>query len=127
MDLDNLAHFKSLDSQNFIREIDTLPDQVTAGWRLSQLFRLPNNHGAINNIIITGMGGSAIGGALVQALAAPECRVPITLWRDYNLPAFAGLNTLVICSSHSGDTEETLSSFEAALTRGAKLLVITTG
>lgn len=127
MNLDNLNHLKSLDAQNFIRDIDTLPDQVAAGWRLGQLFKLHNNHGAITNVILAGMGGSAIGGALTQALVTHESRVPVTIWRDYNLPAFAGLNTLVICSSYSGNTEETLNACESALTRGAKLLVITTG
>ncbi len=127
MNLDDLNRLKSLDSQNFIHDIDTLPDQVAAGWRLGQLSRLPNNYGAITNIIITGVGSSAIGGMLTQALVAPECRVPVIIWRDYNLPAFVGLNTLVICSSYSGNTKETLSACEAALARGARLLAITTG
>jgi glucose/mannose-6-phosphate isomerase len=127
MKLDELDRLKSLDSQNFIHDIDTLPDQVAAGWRLGQLSRLPNNYGAITNIVITGSGSSAIGGMLTQALVAPECRVPVILWRDYNLPAFVGLNTLVICSSYSGNTKETLSICEAALARGARLLAITTG
>src|SRR5262245_20876617 len=104
MNLDDLNRFKSLDSQNFIREINTLPDQVAAGWKLGQLFRLPNNLGAITNVIITGMGDSVGGGPLTQALVAPECRVPVILWNDHHLPAFAGLNTLVICAAHLGNT-----------------------
>jgi glucose/mannose-6-phosphate isomerase len=127
MNLDDLDRLKSLDSQNFIHEIDTLPDQVAAGWRLGQLSRLPNNYGAITNVIITGLGSSAIGGMLTQALVVPECRVPIIILRDYNLPAFVGLNTLVICTSHSGNTKETLTACEAALARGPRLLAITTG
>lgn len=127
MNLDDLDRLKSLDSQNFIHDIDVLPDQVAAGWRLGQLSRLPNNYGAITNIILTGQGSAAIGGMLTQALVAPECRVPVIIWPDYNLPAFVGLNTLVICSSYSGNTKETLSACEAALARGARLLAITTG
>jgi len=110
MNLDDLDRLKALDSQNFIHDIDTLPDQVAVGWRLGQSFKLPDNYRAVTNVIITGMGGSAIGGALTQALVAAECRVPVIILRDYSLPAFAGLNTLVIGSSHSGNTEETLKA-----------------
>ena len=127
MNLDDLNYFKSIDTQNFLNDIDTLPDQVESAWSLGQSLSLPETHKAVTHVVITGMGGSAIGGALAQALVAPECAVPITLVRDYALPAFVGSNTLVIGSSHSGNTEETLSACEFALRRGAKLLAITRG
>jgi glucose/mannose-6-phosphate isomerase len=74
------------------------------------------------------MGGSAIGGDLVAAYAAAACPVPIIVHRDYDLPAWAaGPEVLVIASSHSGNTEETLSSFEAATKAGCRILVVTTG
>jgi len=74
------------------------------------------------------MGGSAIGGALLQGLVAGECPVPITVVRGYTLPAFArGPGTLVIGCSYSGNTEETLSAFEEALERRALPVAVTTG
>lgn len=127
MNLDDLGYMQSLDSQNFLQDIDTLPDQVAQAWSLAQSYQLPAEWRDVRHIVITGMGGSAIGGSLVQALAAPECPVPISVVRDYRLPAVNGPDTLVIGSSHSGNTEETLSAVQAALERGARVLVITRG
>jgi len=73
------------------------------------------------------MGGSAIGGDLAAALLAGELKVPMNVHRDYGLPAYVGRDSLVIASSYSGNTEESLSSFEEAQRRGARVLVLTTG
>jgi len=73
------------------------------------------------------MGGSAIGGDLAAALLADELKVPMSVHRDYGLPAYVGRDSLVIASSYSGNTEETLSSFGEAQRRGARVLVLTTG
>jgi len=90
-------------------------------------FDLPPEYSNVNKVVISGMGGSAIGGDLVGSLAASEAKLPILTCRDYNLPAFIDAETLVIASSYSGMTEETLSSFEQALETETKKLVITTG
>ncbi len=127
MNLDDLDHFRALDSRNFLRDIDTLPDQVEQAWALGSQYALPDDYRNVRQIVITGMGGSAIGGTLAQALVAGECRVPITVLRDYQMPAYVGPDTLVIGSSHSGNTEETLSACQAALERGARLLALTRG
>jgi glucose/mannose-6-phosphate isomerase len=74
------------------------------------------------------MGGSAIGADLVATYVAPSCTLPVIVHRDYDLPNWAqGPETLMIASSHSGNTEETLSSFQRALTKGCRILAITTG
>lgn len=127
MNLDDLDHFRALDSQNFLHDIDTLPDQVAQAWALGSGYSLPAEYQDVQQVVVTGMGGSAIGGTLVQALVAGQCRVPISIARDYQLPAFVGPDTLVIGSSHSGNTEETLSACQGALARGARLLAITRG
>jgi len=127
MNLDDLNHFKSIDSQNYRRHIDGLPDQVRAGWELGQASAFPESYRTVTHVVLTGMGGSGIGGALTQALVAPKCSIPVTVLRDYGLPAFVGPNTLVVGCSYSGDTEETLSACDQALARGARLLTITTG
>jgi len=78
--------------------------------------------------VLCGMGGSAIGGSLLAALTASECRVSLTVSRDYDLPEWArGPHTLVIGSSHSGNTEETISAFRQAIERKTKLMAITSG
>jgi glucose/mannose-6-phosphate isomerase len=74
------------------------------------------------------MGGSAIGASLLKAYAAPLASVPIFVHRDYGLPSWAtGPETLVVASSHSGNTEESLSALETALERGNCLVVFSTG
>lgn len=74
------------------------------------------------------MGGSAIGADLLAAYILPTCRFPVIVHRDYGLPEWAkGPETLVIASSHSGNTEETLDSFENALQAGCSLIAICTG
>ncbi len=79
------------------------------------------------NILIAGMGGSAIGGDVVNALAGDQINIPLVVSRHYELPAWVSRDTLVVCSSYSGNTEETLSAFEDAKTKGAFIVGITTG
>jgi glucose/mannose-6-phosphate isomerase len=82
----------------------------------------------VRQVIVAGMGGSAIGADLLKAYIAPLSTISIDIHRDYGLPAWAeGPETLVIVSSHSGNTEETLSAMDAALERGCSLLAISTG
>jgi glucose/mannose-6-phosphate isomerase len=127
MNLDDLEAFKKIDSQNMLAEIDNLPEQLSKAYQLGLSQKLPAWDG-IRTVLVTGMGGSAIGADLLAAYVADSCPVPLYVLRDYNLPAWAkGPETLVVGSSHSGDTEETLSSFEQALQRGCRCLAITTG
>ena len=127
IDLDDPTLFKEYDPQNMMAEIDGLPDQLKLAWELGQGMPLPDWKG-IERVLIVGMGGSAIGADLLNAYAAPLCRVPVLVCRNYDLPAWAnGSETLVVASSHSGNTEETLSAFEGALTRDCRGLVICTG
>src|SRR5205814_3827452 len=96
-------------------------------WQVTRAAQLPPAYGDVRNITVIGMGGSAIGGDLALALLADELKIPAMVHRDYGLPAFIGRDSLVIASSYSGNTEETLSGFEEARKRGAKILAITTG
>ena len=79
------------------------------------------------NVVITGLGGSAIGGDLIRMLTSGRSPIPVVVNRDYNLPVFVDEKTLVIVSSYSGNTEETLAAYEDAKGKKAKLLAITTG
>lgn len=127
MNLDDFNAFTRLDPQNMRGEIDGLPDQLQIAWELGSRQPLPD-WTEIRQVIITGMGGSAIAADLFAVYAAPSCSVPIFAHRDYHLPAWSqGAHTLVIASSHSGNTEETLGSFQQAVERGCRCLAITTG
>jgi glucose/mannose-6-phosphate isomerase len=104
-----------------------LPEQLERAWKEAEAFPLPDFN-QVNQVLIAGMGGSAIGASLLKAYAAPLASVPIEVHRDYGLPAWvSGPETLVILSSHSGNTEETLSAMNTALDRGCKILAISTG
>ncbi len=84
-------------------------------------------HTSFQNIIITGLGGSGIGGKIVAQLIGDSCKVPVYVNNDYVLPAFVSENTLVIASSYSGNTEETLISVEQALKAGATVYCVSSG
>ena len=80
-----------------------------------------------SQIIISGMGGSGIGGQILSSIADLEGFAKISYWNNYNLPKWADENCSVICVSYSGNTAETLSAAEDALKLGCNLEVITTG
>lgn len=127
MNLDDTSKFTQIDTQDMQSHIDGLPSQLEFAWELGSHLALPELEG-IERVIVAGMGGSAIGADLVGAYIAPQCPVPVLLHRNYSLPAWAiGRSTLVIASSHSGNTEETVSSFEAARENNCQILALATG
>lgn len=128
MNLDDLERMQRLDTLNMLAEIDDLPDQLVRAYQIGMHAVFQKNSWHVKQVVISGMGGSAIGADLLSAYVADTCPVPVLVHRDYGLPAFArGEKTLVICSSHSGDTEETLDSFEAARRQGCHVLAVCTG
>jgi glucose/mannose-6-phosphate isomerase len=129
MNLDDLERLKRIDTQNMLGEIDGLPDQLAGAWALGQKQPLPSVVASrLSRVVIAGLGGSAIGGDLLAAWCGPSAKVPVIVHRDYGLPGFAqGTDTLVIASSHSGNTEETLDAFEAALNKDCSTLAVATG
>ncbi|MHB2018865.1 MAG: bifunctional phosphoglucose/phosphomannose isomerase [Candidatus Xenobia bacterium] len=86
----------------------------------------PGRH-EITNIVMTGLGGSAIGADLLRAYVASSATVPVQVNRDYELPAFVNERTLVLAISYSGNTEETLAAWQDARARGAQIVTFTTG
>lgn len=125
--LDNPDVFRKLDPQDMLDRIAELPLQCRDAWRKVQNLELPSDYRRVEGVVILGMGGSAICGDLLRTLVEPECPVPILVNRNYDVPAFVSAKTLVIVSSYSGNTEETLSAFEDAREKGANLLAVTTG
>jgi glucose/mannose-6-phosphate isomerase len=126
-DLDDLQSYKKHDPQGMLGHIRNLPGLCRQAWQMAESFELPAEYRQVYKVVVLGMGGSAIGGDLAAGLISDEAGIPIIVHRDYNLPAFVNEKTLVIASSYSGMTGETLSSFRQALDTDSKKLVITTG
>ena len=114
-----------------LAEINGLPDQLMRAYQMGMSQAsgvIKTSEVSLKQVVIAGLGGSAIGADLLSAYVADACPVPVTVHRDYGLPACArGEGTLVICSSHSGDTEETLDSFAAARKTGCRVIAVSTG
>jgi glucose/mannose-6-phosphate isomerase len=127
MILDNLDRMKVIDKSNMLLELQTLPDQLAEAWRIGDSYDLPNIN-KIDGVTIAGMGGSAIGADILAAYVIDQSSTPVSVIRGYSLPAWvSGENNLVICSSHSGNTEETLSVFQEAVQRNCTLMAVSRG
>lgn len=114
-----------LDPQRMLDAIAAFPDHLDEGW--SRGGEAGFSLDGITEVVVCGMGGSAIGADLVGALVASSSPVPWTVVRRYELPASVGPHTLVIGSTYSGGTEETLAAFEQAERHGASRAVVTSG
>jgi glucose/mannose-6-phosphate isomerase len=125
--LDDPKIYRKFDPSGMLAHIRNFPQLSRQAWQLVQGFQLPVEYRQVKKIVILGMGGSAIGGDLVASLAAGQSRVAVQVCREYNLPAYVDETTLVIASSYSGMTEETLSAFEQSLDTAALKLAVTTG
>src|SRR4051812_11987857 len=105
--------------------ITAFPQNITDALAIAAKVNLTTPQHPVHNIVVCGMGGSGIGGKLVAQWVQDECPVPVFSFQDYHLPAFVGKNTLVIGSSYSGNTEETLIAVEEAHERGAHIIGVT--
>lgn len=106
--------------------IENFPDQLKEAFDIANKATLtPKSN--IQNIVVTGLGGSGIGGTIMNELVSDNCKVPVLINKDYFLPAFVNSNTLVIISSYSGNTEETLQAMQQALDKKAQIICITSG
>ena len=121
-------HTTALDPDDMRGAVRDFPSHLATGWERGQAaesFGL--DAGDLDGLVLCGMGGSAIGGDLVRGLVEPTGSIPFLVNRGYTLPGWVGERSLVIASSYSGGTEETLSAFEEARERGARVLAVTSG
>jgi glucose/mannose-6-phosphate isomerase len=117
---------ESIDSARHIDDILGIGDHLRdALWRVESANL--EAHDSPGGLVVAGMGGSSIGGMLAREALGDRASRPIMLARDYALPAWATPDTMVLCSSYSGNTEETLAVYEAAGALGAQRIVATTG
>lgn len=119
--LDDLQYIAGLDKSNALGIVGGQPDQLRQDFNLE--FKVKD----INNIILVGMGGSALPGEILRSWLSDKLLVPFVIVRDYDLPKFVGPKSLVIVSSYSGNTEETLTCLAEAINRQAQIVTLSSG
>ena len=120
-----LEQIRGVDPSNQLDDVLALPDHLRdALWRVESAGLEPID---ARGLIICGMGGSAIGGVLARAALGDRLGLTMLIFRDYELPPWTAPDRAILCSSYSGDTEETLACFDAAEAIGAHRIVATTG
>lgn len=107
--------------------IAAFPEQLEKALQIGQSYSFTAAPALPANVVLTGLGGSGIGGSMVQNYVFDKLKVPYLVNKDYFLPAFVNESTLVVVCSYSGNTEETIAAMEQAMTAGAKIVCITSG
>ena len=123
--LDDVEKIKKLDSSNMIGSLQHFGDQLEIAWKQSRLVEIPQEYKNVQNIVVSGMGGSALGPHFVRSVF--EISLPVQIVNDYELPSFVDEKTLVVVLSYSGTTEEIINSLEDAEKKGAKIIGIASG
>lgn len=126
VELDNVEEVRQMDAGEMLKVLYELPEQCQKAWEIG-LNTSVNPDGEYDQVLVTGLGGSAIGGDLLRVYALSKLKIPVLVNRDYTVPEFVGPRTLVFAASYSGNTEETLSAYANARQRGAKVVCLTTG
>jgi glucose/mannose-6-phosphate isomerase len=127
INLDDFNIYRKYDPAGMLTHIHNFPEMCRQAWKSALDFKLPEEYSRVKKVLVLGMGGSAICGDLAASLALKEASLPVLACRDYFLPQYVDEDTLVIASSYSGMTEETLSAFQQVFNIPAKALAITTG
>ena len=127
MNLDSQEEIKQLDKSNVGGSIDSLPDQCLHAWEEASKLEVPEEYKNFDNIVMTGMGGSGLGARVIESVFGKQITKPLVRVNDYGLPNFVSENSLIFCSSYSGNTEETLSAANEAILKNTKWMAIGAG
>lgn len=126
--LDDPAAMSRIDASNMMGSVTDFATQCREAVRIGAGFHPPAmSNRPIDNIVVTGLGGSAIGGDLLRCLVDADGDAPLIVNRDYGLPGFVGRESLVVAASYSGNTEETIAAYEQARVRRAQIVCVTSG
>jgi len=123
----------TLDNENFLAQKDPSGALNIAAEQYKQaafdavVVNSDHDDREITGVVVTGMGGSALAALLAKVWLRNDIKIPFDIIRGYDLPAYVGPNTLVIASSYSGNTEETVSALNVAIERGSQIGVIASG
>lgn len=107
--------------------IEAFPEQLLEAIQIGKKAKFTEHKGNINNVLIAGLGGSGIGGSIVAEIVSDKAIVPINVTKGYFIPAYINESSLVIISSYSGNTEETVNAMQLALAKKAKVVCVTSG
>jgi len=116
-----------VDEQKMLEKIYDLPNQLQSAWTDLWIKEISIKGGQFNSILITGMGGSGIAGALAAELYSSSSEILILTHNDYGLPGWVSENTLIIAVSFSGDTEETIDTVKTAIEKKLKVVCLSSG
>lgn len=125
--LDQEKTIKKLDPSQVYQSITMFQAQLQEAWEAVELQTIKGKFANTDKVCIAGMGGSALAGRIIKHLTPAFSKLPFFISSNYRLPAWVDKNTLVIASSYSGNTEETVSSLKDALVRKAQTFVIASG
>lgn len=124
--LDNVQKIREIDKRNMQSLLTGFPKQLEEALAIGRRFEVSKaSYRRAENICFAGLGGSAIGADLIKNYSEGKVEIPVLVHRGYELPRFVNDRTLLIVSSYSGETEETLSSFYEGVKRRAKIVTIT--
>jgi glucose/mannose-6-phosphate isomerase len=127
IDLDDVGAVRAADPSDMLGAVAALPGHVAEAYANGRATSgLPDLAG-LGSVVCCGMGGSAVAGDVLKQVFRERLGIPVDVNRSPVLPAFAGPSTLVVASSYSGNTAETLASFHEATARGCRILAITGG
>ena len=126
--LDDVNSYSAVDSTDFLGRLEDFPVQCKSAWEDGMSLSLPTSYRSVKRVIIIGMGGSAIGGRILESLSySDRGMVSVEVCSNYDLPSYVDKDTLVIACSYSGETKEVLSAFHQGVTKGIPLIVVATG
>lgn len=125
--LDSLKILETIDPSGMLKLQVDFYKQCQEAKEIAGKFEVSSDYKNVKEVVVTGMGGSAVGGDLLMVYLRSKLKLPFKVNRDYDLPAFVDEETLLFTASYSGNTEETLSAYNEALKAKAKIIGITTG
>lgn len=125
--LDSREKFSKVDKENVLGSIEAFPKQCLHAWDEASKIKVPKDYSNINKIVMSGMGGSGLGARIIESVFSDQLKYPLVRVNNYDLPAFVDQNTLVICSSYSGTTEEVVNTAKQTIAKKAKWMAIGTG
>ncbi len=125
--IDSREEIKKLDKSNVLGSIEALPDQIQDAWTKASQIKLPADYSQVNNVVVMGMGGSALSTHIIKHLYKKDLQLPLEVYNHYEIPGYVNQDSLVILFSYSGNTEEVLEAAVEASLKTKKILVITSG
>lgn len=122
----DIEQITSVDKANMLDGLTRFPEQIKESLTIAETIER-FSFLKVDNVVIAGMGASAISGDIMASLFRDKLDVPIVVNREYDLPKWVNKDTLILCISYSGNTHETLSSFKIASQKKCKIICISTG